>query len=164
MSREIELVVNGLRRRCTVGDDELLLDVLRREFDATSVREGCGVGACGACTVLVAGPDGRHSVSSCLARAARYDDAEVTTADGLPDDDDVVEQFVAAGAMQCGYCIPGFVLMSHELLAENPRPTEREVAAHLEGNICRCGTYQEIRAAVGAVARQRDSAGERRSA
>jgi aerobic-type carbon monoxide dehydrogenase small subunit (CoxS/CutS family) len=160
MTREIELAVNGLRRRLTVGDDELLLDVLRREFDATSVREGCGVGACGACTVLANG----RSVSSCLARAARYDKAEVTTADGLPADDDVVEQFVAAGAMQCGYCIPGFVLMSHELLAENPRPTGDDIAAHLEGNICRCGTYQEIRAAIEAVAEQRDSAGERRSA
>jgi aerobic-type carbon monoxide dehydrogenase small subunit (CoxS/CutS family) len=160
MTREIELAVNGLRRRLTVGDDELLLDVLRREFDATSVREGCGVGACGACTVLANG----RSVSSCLARAARYDKAEVTTADGLPADDDVVEQFVAAGAMQCGYCIPGFVLMSHELLAENPRPTGDDIAAHLEGNICRCGTYQEIRAAIEAVAEQRDSAEERRSA
>jgi aerobic-type carbon monoxide dehydrogenase small subunit (CoxS/CutS family) len=163
MTREIELTVNGLRRRITVRDEELL-DVLRREFDATSVREGCGVGACGACTVLVAGRDGQRSVSSCLARAARYDRAEVTTADGLPADDDVVEQFVAAGAMQCGYCIPGFVLMSHELLAGNPRPTGEEIAAHLEGNICRCGTYQEIRAAIEAVAGQREGATERRSA
>lgn len=156
--RDIELVVNGVRRRCSVADDELLLDVLRRDFDATSVREGCGVGACGACTVLVGG----KSVSSCLARAARYDGADVTTADGLPGNDDVVEEFVAAGAMQCGYCIPGFVLMGHELLAENPSPSREEIAAHLEGNICRCGTYQEITAAIEAVARQR--ANQRRSA
>jgi aerobic-type carbon monoxide dehydrogenase small subunit (CoxS/CutS family) len=158
--RDIELVVNGLRRRVVVGDDELLLDVLRREFDATSVREGCGVGACGACTVLVGG----RSVSSCLARAARHDGAEITTADGLPEDDDVVEQFVAAGAMQCGYCIPGFVLMSHELLAENPAPSRDEVDAHLEGNICRCGTYQEIRTAIAAAAAGRAAARERRTA
>lgn len=156
--RDIELVVNGVRRRCSVADDELLLDVLRRDFDATSVREGCGVGACGACTVLVGGT----SVSSCLARAARYDGADVTTADGLPDNDDVVEQFVAAGAMQCGYCIPGFVLMGHELLAENPSPSRQEIVEHLEGNICRCGTYQEITAAIEAVARRRGN--QRRSA
>lgn len=142
--RDIELVVNGVRRRCSVADDDLLLDVLRRDFDATSVREGCGVGACGACTVLVGG----KSVSSCLARAARYDGVDVTTADGLPDNDDVVEEFVAAGAMQCGYCIPGFVLMGHELLAENPSPSRQEIVEHLEGNICRCGTYQRIVAAV----------------
>jgi aerobic-type carbon monoxide dehydrogenase small subunit (CoxS/CutS family) len=152
MTRQIELVVNGVRRRVGVADGELLLEVLRQRFGCTSVREGCGVGACGACTVLVAG----RSVSSCLARAARYDGAEVTTADGLPDDDEVVEEFVAAGAMQCGYCIPGFVLMAHELLAESPRPSRGEIADHIEGNICRCGTYQEICAAI-------ESAGQRRT-
>jgi aerobic-type carbon monoxide dehydrogenase small subunit (CoxS/CutS family) len=158
--RQIELTVNGVRRRIAVEDDELLLDVLRREFDATSVREGCGVGACGACTVLVSG----RSVSSCLARAARYDRAEVTTADGLPVHDEVVDEFVENRAMQCGYCIPGFVLMAHELLAENPDPTGDEVAGHLEGNICRCGTYAEIRAAVLAAAARRNAREERKSA
>jgi aerobic-type carbon monoxide dehydrogenase small subunit (CoxS/CutS family) len=156
---DIELVVNGVRRKARVEDDELLLDVLRHN-GSTSVREGCGVGACGACTVLA---DGR-SVSSCLARAARYDGVEISTADGLPQNDDVVEEFVAAGAMQCGYCIPGFVLMSHELLRENPSPSREEIAAHFEGNICRCGTYQEICSAVEAVARRREAVEERNSA
>jgi aerobic-type carbon monoxide dehydrogenase small subunit (CoxS/CutS family) len=150
MSSTIEPTVNGVRRRITVEDDDLLLDVLR-QIGRTSVREGCGVGACGACTVLVSG----RSVSSCLARAVRYDQAEITTADGLPEDDDVVEAFVEARAMQCGYCIPGFVLMGHELLAENPTPTRQEIADHLEGNICRCGTYPEILAAIEAAARRR---------
>ena len=147
----IELVVNGVRRRLAVGDDELLLDVLRDRVGVTSAREGCGVGACGACTVLADG----HSVSSCLARAVRYDGVPITTADGLPEDDDVVDAFVAAGAMQCGYCIPGFVLMGHELLAENPRPSHQDVADHLAGNICRCGTYQEICAAIETAAEHR---------
>jgi aerobic-type carbon monoxide dehydrogenase small subunit (CoxS/CutS family) len=164
VTSEIELTVNGLRRRLTVGDDELLLDVLRRQFGTTSVREGCGVGACGACTVLVAGQDTPRSVSSCLARAARYDGARITTTEGLPEDDEVVDEFVAAGAMQCGYCIPGFVMMSHELLAENPRPDADEITEHLEGNICRCGTYQEIRTAIEAAARRRAASAERRSA
>lgn len=150
MSDTIELTVNGVRRRITVEDDELLLDVLRAT-GRTSVREGCGVGACGACTVLVSG----RSVSSCLARAVRYDQADITTADGLPDDEEVVEAFVAERAMQCGYCIPGFVLMAHELLAENPRPTRQEIIEHLEGNICRCGTYTEIVAAIESAARRR---------
>jgi aerobic-type carbon monoxide dehydrogenase small subunit (CoxS/CutS family) len=176
-TRRIELTVNGRHRRLTVADDALLLDVLRREFGVTSVREGCGVGACGACTVLVEGNSGRasgagdnsgrasgagsYSVSSCLARATRYDKAEVTTADGLPADDIVVDEFVAAGAMQCGYCIPGFVLMAHELLAGNPSPSREQIADHLAGNICRCGTYQEICQAVGAAAirRQREQDG-----
>jgi aerobic-type carbon monoxide dehydrogenase small subunit (CoxS/CutS family) len=149
--KQLELTVNGRRRTLAVADDALLIDVLRRDFGVTSVREGCGVGACGACTVLVGG----SSVSSCLARAARYHNAEVTTADGLPADDDVVDEFVAAGAMQCGYCIPGFVLMAHELLAGNPDPTPRQIADHLAGNICRCGTYPEICKAIGAAAARR---------
>ncbi|GAA1230241.1 (2Fe-2S)-binding protein [Pseudonocardia alaniniphila] len=159
MSSEVVLEVNGVRHRVTVADDDLLLEVLRRT-GYTSVREGCGVGACGACTVLADG----HSVSSCLARAVRYDGVPLTTADGLPQDDDVVDEFVTAGAMQCGYCIPGFVLMGHELLAENPDPTREEIAAHLEGNICRCGTYEEICAAIEATARRRQAEQERRSA
>jgi AhpD family alkylhydroperoxidase len=154
--RAIQLTVNGRRRRLTVADEALLLDVLRDDFGVTSVREGCGVGACGACTVLVTGPDSQQlSVSSCLVRAVRSDNTDVTTADGLPADDDVVDEFVAAGAMQCGYCIPGFVLMAHELLAENPNPTPRQIAEHIAGNICRCGTYPEICSAIGAAAARR---------
>ncbi|GAA1322437.1 (2Fe-2S)-binding protein [Pseudonocardia xinjiangensis] len=159
MTTDVQMTVNGARHRVAVADDDLLLDVLRR-LGITSVREGCGVGACGACTVLAED----HSVSSCLARAVRYDGVPLTTADGLAEDDDVVEEFVAAGAMQCGYCIPGFVLMGHELLAQNPAPTREEIAAHLEGNICRCGTYQEICSAIEATARRRQAENERRSA
>jgi aerobic carbon-monoxide dehydrogenase small subunit len=140
----IGLTVNGRSYEVPVDDHELLLDVLREKIGAYSVREGCGVGACGACTVLVGGT----SVSSCLARAVRYDGAEITTADGLPDDDPVVSAFVESRAMQCGYCIPGFVLMAKELLAENPSPDREDIVAHLEGNICRCGTYPEICRAV----------------
>ena len=149
--RLIQLTVDGRRYEIPVNDDELLLDVLRDKIGAYSVREGCGVGACGACTVLVDGT----SVSSCLARAVRYDGAELTTADGLPDDDAVLSAFVESQAMQCGYCIPGFVLMAHELLAENPQPDREQIAAHLEGNICRCGTYREICRAVEVAAERR---------
>jgi len=141
---EITLRVNGIAHEVPVDDTTLLLDALRLRVGITSTREGCGVGACGACTVLADG----MSVSSCLTPAARYEDIELTTADGLPDDDPVVSAFVDSDAMQCGYCIPGFVLMTKELLAENPRPTDEEIADHLEGNICRCATYPEIRTAV----------------
>jgi len=147
----IELTVNGTTQQLTVSDDELLLDVLRRRLDYTSVREGCGVGACGACTVLV---DGK-STSTCLALAVRADGAEITTAEGLPQDDPVVNSFIEAGALQCGYCIPGFVMMATELLSENPRPTPEDITEHLEGNICRCGTYVEVRAAILAAAQRK---------
>jgi carbon-monoxide dehydrogenase small subunit len=142
--RSIKLRVNGLPQTMEVGDDELLLDSLRNRVGVTSAREGCGVGACGACTVLA---DGR-SVSACLASVRRYDGASITTADGLPEDDVVVRAFVESNAMQCGYCIPGFVLMTKELLSDNPDPTDEEISEHLEGNICRCGTYPELIKAV----------------
>jgi aerobic-type carbon monoxide dehydrogenase small subunit (CoxS/CutS family) len=147
----IRLTVNGVTHHVDVADDTLLLDALRETVGTTSVREGCGVGACGACTVLAGGT----SVSSCLALASRYDGAEITTAEGLDENDDVVSSFVECGAAQCGYCIPGFVLMSKELLAENPRPSEQDITDHLEGNICRCGTYPEIRRAVAVAAERR---------
>jgi len=150
MTRIVELTVNGVRRRLAVGDGARLLDVLRDDFGRTGVREGCGVGACGSCTVLV---DGR-SVSSCLVRAVRCDGTRVTTADGLPADDPVVAAFVAARAMQCGYCIPGFVLMAHELLAEHRHPSREQIADHLAGNLCRCGTYREIYEAIERVAEE----------
>jgi aerobic-type carbon monoxide dehydrogenase small subunit (CoxS/CutS family) len=149
----IRLKVNGVEHSVDAGDDTLLLDALREQVGTTSVREGCGVGACGACTVLAGGT----SVSSCLALARRYDGAEITTTEGLDETDEVVSCFVECGAAQCGYCIPGFVLMSKELLAENPRPSEQDITGHLEGNICRCGTYPEIRRAVVTAAERRSS-------
>ncbi|MFE7276787.1 MULTISPECIES: (2Fe-2S)-binding protein [Streptomyces] len=141
---EITLRVNGTPHKVAVDDTTVLLDALRQRIGITSTREGCGVGACGACTVLADGT----SVSSCLASAVRYDGVPLTTADGLAEDDPVVSSFVDSDAMQCGYCIPGFVLMTKELLAENPTPSDEEIADHLEGNICRCATYPEIIKAV----------------
>ena len=140
---DMKLNVNGVEQDISHGEGEVLLDVLRRA-GVTSAREGCGVGACGACTVLVDG----HSVSSCLANAGRYDGRAICTADGLPSDDPVVSAFVECNAMQCGYCIPGFVMMARELLAENPDPSEAQIKDHLEGNICRCASYLEILEAV----------------
>lgn len=140
----VSMVVNGRVSDLDVPDDERLLDTLRNRIGISGVREGCGVGECGACTAMVDG----HTVSSCLMRTIRCDGRVITTANGLPEDDRVVRAFVDAGAMQCGYCIPGFVMMTQELLSENRRPTSAEIAAHLEGNICRCGSYREISVAV----------------
>ena len=139
----LTLNINGTVHSVYCAEGDLLLDVLRR-LGFTSVREGCGVGACGSCTVLV---DGR-SVSSCLTLASRCSGTEIRTSEGLGKDNPVVRAFVDEGALQCGYCIPGFVMMATELLSENPHPNEKEIADHLEGNICRCGTYREIVKAV----------------
>jgi aerobic-type carbon monoxide dehydrogenase small subunit (CoxS/CutS family) len=151
MTHLMKLTVNGIEREVAVGDEELLLDVLRERFGLSSVREGCGVGACGACTVLVDGA----SVSSCLALALDYEGRSVTTVEGLAPDDEVVAAFVEARALQCGYCIPGFVMMTTELLSEEPAPDATQVREHLSGNLCRCGTYLEIAAAVELAARRR---------
>jgi carbon-monoxide dehydrogenase small subunit len=137
------MLVNGVQLQPAVDEDDLLLDVLR-DAGITSVREGCGVGVCGACTALV---DGRP-LSTCLARAVRHHGAEIVTAEGLAEDDPVRLAFLEAEALQCGYCTPGFVLMVKSLLAENANPSAGQVDDHLRGNLCRCGAYPEIREAV----------------
>lgn len=145
----MDLRVNGVRYTADVSEGELLLDVLRR-LGFSSVREGCGVGACGACTVLV----NNKSVSSCLVLASRFENSDIRTCEGLSDDDPIVDAFLESGAVQCGYCIPGFVLMTSELLHENPKPKRDDILHHLEGNLCRCGTYPEIIDAVFKVVEQ----------
>jgi aerobic-type carbon monoxide dehydrogenase small subunit (CoxS/CutS family) len=150
--RQIELTVNGVCHSVTVDDDTLLLDVLRQQCGAKSIREGCGVGVCGACTAIADGT----AISSCLALAVRYAGCDLLTAEGLGPDHPVVEAFVSAGAMQCGYCTPGFVLMVCELLTQHPDPTEEQIEAYLASAICRCGAYPEILEAVGeAIAAKR---------
>jgi aerobic-type carbon monoxide dehydrogenase small subunit (CoxS/CutS family) len=141
-------------RQHTFGceDDARLLDLLRDELGLRSVREGCAVGACGACTVLL---DGRP-VSSCLVYAARCEGARVETVEAGGDELDPVQAaFVECGALQCGYCTPGFVLSVRGLLAENPQPSDDEIRDYLAGNLCRCGAYLEILEAVRTVVRGR---------
>jgi aerobic-type carbon monoxide dehydrogenase small subunit (CoxS/CutS family) len=139
----ITLTVNGAEQEVSADDDALLLDVLR-ECGCGSVREGCGVGVCGACTAVVDGVP----ISTCLALAGRYSGADVLTAEGLDEGDPVLEAFVSAGAMQCGYCTPGFVLMVRDLLARDPDPSPEQIEACLASNTCRCGAYPEIIEAV----------------
>ena len=138
--------VNQRQHTFACEDDARLLDLLRDDLRLSSVREGCSVGACGACTVLL---DGRP-VSSCLVYAGRCQDAHIETVEGLGDGelDPVQAAFVECGALQCGYCTPGFVLSVRALLAENPSPTDDEVREYLAGNLCRCGAYLEILEAV----------------
>ena len=157
----LRLHVNGHDRVVLASAHHTLLEVLRRELDLAGAREGCGVGMCGACTVLLDG----LPVSSCLLLASLAADREIATIEGLaaPDGslDPIQQAFVDLGAFQCSYCTPGFVLAAKALLAERPDPTEAEVEEYLSGNLCRCGCYREIVAAVMAVAGSAATAGVR---
>lgn len=138
--------------------DARLLDVLRDEFALGSVRDGCSVGMCGACTVLV---DGR-ALSSCLTLATLCDGSKIVTAEGLRTGnqfDPIVEAFAEHRAFQCSYCTPGFVLALKGLLLTDPAPTREDLLATLSGHLCRCGSYSRILAAATQVVEGRAEAG-----
>ena len=148
----VELKVNGTAHRVEVEPEQTLLGALRDRLGLTGTKYGCGEGQCGACTVLV---DGR-STRSCQMPAASAGGAAITTIEGLAADGrlhPVQEAFVAAGAMQCGYCTPGMILGAVALLARTPEPAEADVVRGLEGHLCRCGTYPRIVRAVVEAAR-----------
>ena len=150
--REITFTLNGTSVVATVAVYESLVDVLRDRFDLFGARESCGQGMCGCCTVLVDGT----AVSSCLYLAVFADGAELVTVEGLAKDgrlDPVQQAFIEAGAFQCGFCTSGFILMTKQLLAEKPAPTDDEIRHYLSGNLCRCGAYPQIIEAVKIAAR-----------
>jgi aerobic-type carbon monoxide dehydrogenase small subunit (CoxS/CutS family) len=149
----IDLRLNGSPVELDCEADEMLVEVLRRE-GLGSVRATCGIGVCGACTVLVDG----EPVSGCLTLAPQVQGREVTTVEGLGGTDPVQRAFVDAHAFQCGWCTPGFVLTAKALLAEKPDPSEEEIVEALGGNLCRCGSYVEI---VDAVRRAASETAER---
>jgi aerobic-type carbon monoxide dehydrogenase small subunit (CoxS/CutS family) len=143
----IELTVNGVARRLAVPPDRTLLRVLREELGLTSVREACGVGMCGSCGVLV---DGKL-MSACLLLAAQVEGREVATVDSLAPGGRlslVQRAFVEETGFQCSFCTPGVLLATTALLAENPAAGDDEIRDYLEGQICRCGSYVKIVAAV----------------
>jgi carbon-monoxide dehydrogenase small subunit len=139
--------INGNEREITVKGTETLLDLLRDQLRLKGTVEGCGVGVCGSCTVLVDG----SPVSSCLMLATNIDGKRVTTIEGLANRgelDPVQESFLKHQAFQCGYCTPGMIMAVKGLLARNPHPSAAETREYLSGNLCRCGTYAEVLAAV----------------
>src|SRR6201986_3994568 len=143
--------VNGAARELRVASHETLLDALREQLGLTGTKKGCDQGACGACTVLV---DGRR-VLSCLMLAAQCQDREVTTIEGLSRDGElhpVQEAFVRHDALQCGYCTPGQIMWAVALLAEGRAGSDAEIREFMSGNLCRCGAYPNIVAAIGEVA------------
>jgi aerobic-type carbon monoxide dehydrogenase small subunit (CoxS/CutS family) len=145
---KLRVRINSAERELDARTDESILDVLR-ELGLLSVRETCGIGVCGACTLLLDG----EPVSGCLLLAPLADGREVTTVEGLGGDDPVQRAFAAAHAFQCGYCTPGMILTAKRLLEETPRPTADEVRAAMSGNLCRCGSYVKIVEAVLQAAR-----------
>ncbi|OLB95744.1 MAG: hypothetical protein AUI15_15345 [Actinobacteria bacterium 13_2_20CM_2_66_6] len=144
----IHLTVNGSEHALDVPANVTLLDLLRDQLGLTGTKECCDLGECGACTVLV---DDR-SVNSCLMLAVEADGSRVTTIEGLTKADGrlspLQDAFVRKGAVQCGFCIPGQVMAAYCLLRQNPYPTLAEVREGLSGNLCRCGGYEQICAAV----------------
>jgi isoquinoline 1-oxidoreductase alpha subunit len=143
----MELVVNQKHYRLLVDPARMLLWVLRDELELTGAKYGCGEGQCGACTVLIEGAP----VRSCVTLASSVAGKEITTVEGLEQNGKlhpVQEAFIQAGALECGYCMPGMILSSVSLLKKTPQPSEPEIRRGLEGHICRCGTYPRIIAAV----------------
>ncbi|HYU41743.1 MAG TPA: (2Fe-2S)-binding protein [Vicinamibacteria bacterium] len=147
----IHLIVNGTRRRLDADPQRSLLTVLREDLDLTGAKYGCGEGQCGACTVLIEG----QATRSCLTKLGALAGKSVTTIEGLETGGQLhplQQAFLDAGAMQCGYCTAGMIVAGASLLRRNPDPEEPEIRKALEGNVCRCGTYTRIVAAVRAAA------------
>jgi carbon-monoxide dehydrogenase small subunit len=140
----LQLTVNGQPRTVTIPSNRLLLHLLRDDLGLTGTKEGCSVGVCGACSVLVDG----QLVSSCLLPAVMIQDASVTTVEGLAPDDDhlspLQEAFIRHGGFQCGICTPGQLIAATALLQEYPKPTTEQVKAWMMGNLCRCTGYYQI--------------------
>jgi aerobic-type carbon monoxide dehydrogenase small subunit (CoxS/CutS family) len=150
--KPIRVAINGYSREVAVKPNQTLLDLLRDDLRLRGTVEGCSVGVCGSCTVLL---DGKP-VSSCLVLASNAEEREVTTIEGLAQGGElsrVQQAFLDYQAFQCGYCTRGMIMAVEGLLREYAAPTEDEVRDYLSGNICRCGTYTEVLAAVQSVIR-----------
>ena len=150
---EIEITINGRRRRFDVEPNKLLLNLVRDELYLTGTKYGCGIGECGACTVHLDG----EAVLACMVLAVDADGHRVDTIEGVADGETlnpVQEAFIEEGAIQCGFCTPGFIMTTKALLAENPNPSETEIREYLKGNYCRCTGYVNIVRAVQSAARK----------
>jgi aerobic carbon-monoxide dehydrogenase small subunit len=151
--RTLHFVLNGVPVIAEAAPHHTIVEVLQQQFNLFGARESCGQGLCGCCTVVIDGA----AVSGCLYLAAFADGARVETVERLSSGDrldPVQEAFLEAGAVQCGFCTPGFVLMARQLLDAHPDPSDEEIRHYLSGNLCRCAAYPEILAAVKLAARR----------
>ena len=147
----ISMIVNGESVVRDVPVNRTLLSVLREDLGLIGAREGCGVGECGACTVIMNG----KTVNASMVLAPKADGATITTIEGLSDGEHLhplQEAFIEEGAVQCGFCTPGMILSAKALLDENPSPTRLEIREGISGNLCRCTGYQQIVDAIELVA------------
>lgn len=145
--KEIQLTINGTKKSIRVRANDLLINILREGMHLTGTKYGCGIGECGACTVML---DGK-AVLSCLTLAIDVDGKTITTIEGLSDEgrlDPLQEAFIEQGAIQCGFCTPGMIITAKSLQAKNPNPSEDEIREYLRGNLCRCTGYTSIVKAV----------------
>lgn len=150
--KSLKLTVNGKPREVSVPESTPLLWVIREELGLPGTKFGCGMGLCGACTVHLAGT----AIRSCVTPVSAAEGQAVTTIDGLADGTNlhpVQQAWLALDVVQCGYCQPGQIMTAAALLQQNPKPTDGDIDAAMSGNICRCGTYPKIRAAVHAAAK-----------
>jgi len=153
MERILKFTVNDKEVKVQVYPGEMLVDVLRERLGFLGTKIGCREGECGACTVLLDG----QAVNSCLVPALRVEGRHLTTIEGLGDEHSphlLQVAFAAEGAVQCGYCTPGFILAAAALLDNNLNPTEVEIRHALTGNLCRCGTYPRVIRAIQKVSKQ----------
>jgi len=149
---EVHLNVNGLPRSVQTLPCSTLLEILRDKLDLTGTKEGCGVGDCGACVVLMDG----QAVNACLVLAAQADGSEIITVEGLAQDGQLhplQHYFAEKWALQCGFCTPGMIMSCYALLLNNPNPSPDEIREAIAGNLCRCGSYQGVVEAVLATAK-----------
>jgi xanthine dehydrogenase E subunit len=149
----LKMIVNGEPVEVAVAPAWTLLRVIREELGLTGTKEGCGIGDCGACTVLL---DGK-TVNSCLVLALQADGKEVRTVEGLGTEenlDPLQESFIEYGAVQCGFCTPGMLISARALLDKNPHPTTEEIKLAISGNLCRCTGYVKIIQAIQKAAQQ----------
>ncbi|MEA5048857.1 MAG: (2Fe-2S)-binding protein [Eubacteriales bacterium] len=145
--REIQFVLNGNDRAVFCDPTQRLLDIIRDDLRLTGTKEGCGIGECGACTVVL----NDRAVTSCLVFAGQADGGRILTVEGLADLESgrvLQECFVEKGAVQCGFCTPGMLMSAYALLLRNPNPTRDEIRLALSGNLCRCTGYLPILDAV----------------
>jgi carbon-monoxide dehydrogenase small subunit len=151
--KQVKLTVNGTLHELSVKPWETLLDVIREHLGLTGTKVGCGLGECGACTVIM---DGK-AVNSCLVLAVEADGKQITTIEGLADGDKlhpIQEAFVQQGGLQCGFCTPGMIMSAKALLDKNPHPSEEEIRRGIAGNLCRCTGYTKIIESISSAARK----------
>jgi aerobic carbon-monoxide dehydrogenase small subunit len=150
--KDINLTVNGKNHQVSVKPWRTLLEVIREDLGLTGTKEGCGMGECGACTVIM----DRKTVNSCLVLAAEADGKTITTIEGLANGDQlhpIQRAFSDNGGFQCGFCTPGMILSTKVLLDENPNPTDEDIKRGITGNFCRCTGYAKIFASIKAAAK-----------